>query len=157
MPQDICLTIYKTMIMPVPDYCSFYLGSARGYQLTKIQRLQNQGIRICTKRAIRGNGILAMHQEHKVPLLEGRRNTQLAQHMWKLARRGHARSNPRARTRGDRKLKFPERTANTAFYQKGPYYRGVTLWNQLDPDTQKLEKKDDFKRKAREKWQDKPP
>ena len=82
LPEDDCLLIYKTMIMPVPDYCSFYLGSAHQYQLENIQRLQNQGIRICTKQAIRGNSIHDLHKNNKVPMLEPRRKCQLAQHMY---------------------------------------------------------------------------
>ena len=157
LPEDICLTIYKTMIMPVPDYCSFYLGSAHQYELTKIQRLQNRGIRICTKTAIRGTSVADLHSTNNVPILETRRKHQLVQQMWKLARKGHATQNPRGRTRGDLKLKFRERIPKSAFYQKSPYYRGTILWNDLDHEVQKIEQKDAFKQKIKEKWNDKPP
>ena len=49
------------------------------------------------------------------------------------------------RTRGDLKIRFRKRRAKTSFYQKSPYYRGITLWDTLTKEVQKIPTKDAFK------------
>ena len=67
--------------------------------------------------------------------------------MWKKGHGGEAIEQANVRTRGDLKIRFRKRRAKTCFYQKSPYYRGVTLWDTLDKDVQKLATKNAFKNK----------
>ena len=66
--------------------------------------------------------------------------------MWKSPLQGEATTGERARTRGDRKLKFRLRRPKSAFFQKSPYYRGVSLWNKLDLRIQLLKSEEEFSR-----------
>ena len=65
--------------------------------------------------------------------------------MWKKAHGGEAIQQVNIRTRGDLKIKFRKRRAKSSFYQKSPYYRGVSLWDTLDKDVQKTTTKGKFK------------
>ena len=56
------------------------------------------------------------------------------------------------RTRGDHKVKFkkgrfPNRFTST---DKSPWHRGVSAWDKLTPEIQKLDKKAEFKFMVRE-------
>ena len=146
VPNDCCLAVYKTMIAPVMDYCSFYTGSACQSELTKLQRLQNRALRICTKSRLREVSVDALHTVTGVLKLDDKRKKQLTKIMWKSALQGEATTGVHARTRGDNKLKFRIRRPKSAFYQKSPYYRGVKLWNELEPSVQKLKSEDEFNR-----------
>ena len=132
-----CLLVYKSMIVPVMDYCSFYLGGAQQNELQKLQRLQNRAIRICCQLRIRGNHIDDMHNDNKIHMLEKRRKQQLLCFMWKRSKTDRVRHIDNVRTRGDRKIKFLIRRACTSFYQKGPFYRRVSLWDRLSEAVQK--------------------
>ena len=138
IPEDTSLLIYKTMILPVMDYCSFYTGSATQSELTKLQQVQNRGLRICTLSRTCVVSVNALHTVTSTLKLEDRRKRQLTKMMWKKALQGEVEMAANVRTRGDRKLKFKIRRAKTSFYQKGPFYRGVTLWDKLAEETQKL-------------------
>ena len=146
VPNDCCLTVYKSMIAPVMDYCSFYTGSSCQSELTKLQRLQNRALRICTKSRLREVSVNALHTVTGVLKLEDKRKKQLTKLMWKSALQGEAVTGEHARTRGDRKLKFRVRRPKSAFYQKSPYYRGVTLWNELDLRIQLIKTEAEFNR-----------
>ena len=144
IPGDCCLTVYKSMVAPVMDYCSFYTGSACQSELTKLQRLQNRALRICTKSRVREVSVNALHTATGVLKLDDRRKKQLTKIMWKSALQGEASVGVHARTRGDRKLKFRMRRPHTSFFQKSPYYRGVELWDKLDLRVQLLKMESEF-------------
>ena len=145
MSLAITIKVYKVMILPSIEYCSFYTGSAHSAELIKLQRLQNHALRICTRTGIRNRSVNDLHTECNVDMLERRRKIQLLQIMWKKAHGGEALEQREVRTRGDVKIKFAKRRANTSFYQKSPYYRGVTLWDKLDNTVQKSTTKRRFK------------
>ena len=134
----ICLTVYKVMMCPAIDYCSFYTGGAHSGDLIKLQRLQNRALRICERVPVRGHSIVDLHVRCKVEMLDRRRKIQLLGIMWKRARAGGALKQVRVRTRGDLKIRFAQRRAKTCFYEKSPYFRGVKLWDGLDKEVQKL-------------------
>lgn len=145
MSKKVSLDIYKVMIVPVVEYCSFYTGSGNVTELAKLQRMQNQALRVCCRVQIRGTNIAVLHDECGVELLERRRKKQLLNIMWKKSRGGEALEQAHVRTRGDLKVKFAKRRAKTSFYQKCPYYRGVTAWDKLTEEVQKLPTKRRFK------------
>ena len=86
-----------------------------------------------------------MHTTCKVDVLSRQRKIQLLSIMWKKAHGGEALEQVRVRTRGDLKIRFEKRRAKTSFYQKSAYYRGVSLWDRLDKDVQKLPTKRRFR------------
>ena len=115
-------------------------------ELTKLQRLQNRALRICTKSRLREVSVDALHTTTGVLKLDDKRKKRLTKMMWKSALQGEATVGVHARTRGDRKLKFRTRRPKSAFFQKSPYYRGVTLWNKLDLRVQLIKSEDEFNR-----------
>ena len=123
----ICLNVYKVMMCPAIDYCSFYTGGAHSGDLIKLQRMQNRALRICQRLAIRDRSILDLHNDCKIDMLDRRRKLQLLGLMWKRAHNGGALEQRRVRTRGDRKIKFAQRRAKTCFYEKSPYYTQYSL------------------------------
>ena len=141
MTRDICVNVYKVMISPIIEYCSFYTGSGQVNELSKLQRMQNQALRVCCRSRLRDKSIHDLHIECKVETLESRRAKQLLCIMWKRASKGDAVERANVRTRGDLKLKFAIRRAKTG----SPYYRGVKLWDKLDHTIQKLPTKKRFK------------
>ena len=145
MNEDISLRIYRVMISPVIEYCSFYVGGGHVAELQKLQRMQNQALRVCCKKRVRDVSIEQLHRISKVETLDRRRKLQLLAIMWKKAHGGQAIEQANIRTRGDLKIRFAKRRAKQSFYQKSPYYRGVTLWDNLDKDVQKLPTKEKFK------------
>ena len=65
----ICLTVYKVMMCPAIDYCSFYTGGAHNGELVKLQRLQNRALHICERLVIRDKNIALLHSDCKVDML----------------------------------------------------------------------------------------
>ena len=49
LTQEIALRIYKTKVLPYFDYCDVIYSGVANTLLTKLQRLQNRGLRICLK------------------------------------------------------------------------------------------------------------
>ena len=87
---------------------------------------------------IRTVSVIALHKECKVEFLARKRKLQLLCLMWKKAHGGEALEQRNVRTRGDLKIKFAKRRAKSSFYQKSPYYRGVSLWDIHDNNIQRL-------------------
>ena len=145
MTKKISIQIYKVMIAPSLEYCSFYTGSAHVAELQKLQRIQNHALRICLRCGIRTISVADLHTEASLDLLDRRRKVQLLMIMWKKGHGGEALEQRNVRTRGDLKIRFRKRRAKTSFYQKSPYYRGVTLWDTLTKDVQKFTTKEAFK------------
>ena len=143
--KKICLEVYTVMTIPSIEYCSFYTGSAHQAELAKLQRMQNQALRICLRTGIRTVSVVDLHKECKVEFLARKRKLQLLNIMWKKARAGEALEQRHVRTRGDLKIKFAKRRAKTSFYQKSPYYRAVSLWDTLEYPVQHLPTKRRFK------------
>ena len=138
MTKDVSLALYKVMISPSVEYCSFYSGSALKTELDKLQRMQNQALRTCLQARVREISIIALHKQCGAETLSLRRSKQLLCIMWKKANRGEAMVQRDIRTRGDLKVKFAKRRAKSAFYERSPYYRAVTIWDKLHHTTQKL-------------------
>ena len=145
MTKLISLQIYKVMIAPTLEYCSFFIGSAHSAELLKLQRMQNHALRICLNTRIRGTSVVELHELAEIDFLDRRRKIQLLLIMWKKGHGGEAIIPARVRTRGDLKIRFRKKRAKTSFYQKSPYYRGVSLWDTLDKEVQKLPTRESFK------------
>ena len=129
------------------DRCNHILHYQRDkiHDVTKLQRMQNHALRICLATRIRGTSVVELHTLAEIDFLDRRRKIQLLLIMWKKGHGGEAIVQQRVRMRGDLKIRFRKRRAKTSFYQKSPYYRGVTLWDTLDKDVQRLPSIDSFK------------
>ena len=145
MSKKISIQIYKVMIAPSLEYCSFYIGCAHSGELLKLQRIQNHALRVCLRSDIRSISVADLHKQMEVLFLDRKRKLQLLMIMWKKAHNGEAIPQANIRTRGDLKIKFRKRRAKSSFYQKSPYYRGVTIWDTLDKEVQKCKTKTIFK------------
>ena len=106
MTKKISLQIYKVMIAPTLEYCSFYTGSAHVGGLQKLQRMQNHVLCICLRTGIRTISVADLHSEASLELLDRRRKVQLLMIMWKKGHGGEAIEQRNVRTRGDLKICF---------------------------------------------------
>lgn len=63
--QRAAINVFKAMILPYIDYPLFLFSTATDKLLTKLQRLQNGGLRICLKAPARSS-VSLMHQDCNV-------------------------------------------------------------------------------------------
>ena len=76
------LFIYKSMIAPIIDYGDIiYMGGTED-NLSKLQKLQNRGLRICLK--IQHHiPIILLHQQAEIPNLKTKRACNIKKYMYK--------------------------------------------------------------------------
>ena len=75
--QDITLTLYKSLVLPVLDYCDVVYMTATKEQLGRLQLIQNQSCRIIL-RAHKRSHIVDMHSSLQLQTLENRRTNHLS-------------------------------------------------------------------------------
>jgi hypothetical protein len=158
-----CL-IYRQTIAPIFEYCSFVLGGASLMLLSKLQRTQNRGLRICVFDYTRRIGTLDLHKLCKTGLLESRRKEQLLvlgyKHAAKLNKStpelgscnihtydhksNDQRPGPRTRSTNSRNIQIP--FVRTSFGKKAPLIQLGMEWNNLHPNLQKADSKKTFKK-----------
>lgn len=127
--EKTAVLIYKTMLLPIMDYNDIIYGLANQQQTTKIQRVQNQALRIIFQN--QKLSVKNMHDKAKIDSLQHRRE----QHLLMLMRSRVTESKyvqlPRRVTRQNEGiiLKVPQPHSNKLI--QSPLYNGGTLWNKL--------------------------
>ena len=146
MDVDTAITIYKQVILPKFDYCSFLIDTTTKYLRKRLETLQNRILRICLRVKKEDESPDDLRTLCEVPLLETRRKELLTTMMFSKSKSLPTPPlNQPLRTRGDRKIKFPRKPPKNLSYRKTPYYRGVNYWNELDVTLQTLVSKEQFK------------
>ena len=154
MNESTALRIYKQVILPRFDFCSFLIDTSTKYWINRLETLQNRVLRVCLRLRIEDESTNDLRTLSEVPLLKTRRQELLTSFMFsrskKLPRTNEDQGQNR-RTRGDFKVKFPRIRPKNETYKKTPYYRGVTHWNALTLDHQQAVCKEKFKQVLKQK------
>ena len=146
LDEEKAILFYKTMLVPYADYTSFLVDCTTSALQTKIQRLQNRGLRICRYgRMYERCSATDLHTHFKVKTLYERRLPQLLCQTFKVSKsKGMLKPPENRRTRADHKVKFKIKKFDYITMQKSPLWRGVWEWDGLNAATQLLEDKKKF-------------
>ena len=149
MNTEGAVSLYKQAVVPIIEYCDFLIESGKPTLVRKLQTHQNNGLRICTRKKIGDISTNQLHKTCKVERLEPRRK----RHLLCLIYR-HAQDNDNCvtrlnRTRSDSKKKLRVERPKREKYRKGPLYRGMQSWDDLDTTVQNIEDVFIFKKKLR--------
>ena len=139
LSRETSLKIYKSVIVPVFDYCSFIVDGGLQKDTQKLQRLQNRALRICLRTVLADSNVDNIHNACHVVKLKGRRKYLLQCFMYKCAAADPTLRRGFRRTRADDKLIMQNNRDNSATYQRSPLYRGIDVWNKLSCDIQLCE------------------
>ena len=147
------LMIYKAMVLPYAEYGDIFYGHASAKKRKKIQKLQNENLRLCLCLDPRSN-VLETHRLGNINYLEDRRNAHLLNLMYKRSRDENYRDNrllPIRRFDGP-SIVVPNYKKTSS--QLNVDYRGATNWNQLPIELRVIQTYDQFKSKQKSLLQD---
>ena len=126
------LLVYKQAILPYLDYAGFVL-LACGKGLKKdLQKLQNNGLRICLRYCMIDHvTIERLHEEANLQSLEQRRLFQALKLIYGCSKKVDYLKITANRTRAESKIVFDVPDKCTNKYLNSPFYKGVHIWNSL--------------------------
>ena len=147
--QSTAVIIYKQMILPLLEYCSFLTNSGKKSKIDKVDKVQSKCIRIIEN----CHDVYSRAKEAKlcerfnIDLLQRRRDIQLACTMFRLSKNESFidQEIKRENLRSENKLKFICPFTKIEKIRKSPFYRGVDLWNTLKVEHHRAENKKRFK------------
>ena len=131
------LTVYKTKILPYFDYADILcIGS---YQRTpkKLQKQQNQALRICLRLGSRSK-VNVLHKMGKIELLSDRRNSHLLNFMCKRKESPQYVNNAEAKTRLFDAIVLNEARITRTSVERSGYCKGARAWDSLPPTERNL-------------------
>ena len=133
------LQVYVTMIRSIMEHCGFVTDGGPVWATRKMQTLQNDALRICECiRDPRGVDIDALHTRNQIPKLVRARDKELLSYMHKMSQdQNNVLQAPRI-LRGNRGVLLKVPRSKKAVFDRSPMYRGLPLWDELDPDVQRL-------------------
>ena len=137
MDTPLALLLYKQMIVPSLEYCTFIYESGPEGFCKELQTVQNHCLRCCLEivdpRLIRINDL---HERCECRELSYRRRRSVLNLMYKHSRKGDNLIVPSRVLRSNALLKFKLQRPKGELYRKSPLYKGVCFWNELDAETQ---------------------
>ena len=144
-----CLSIYKSMVMPFFDYGDVLYAASNKSQLSKLQRLQNRCLRICTNSARRTN-TAHLHHITKCNFLEDRRDAHLLNYIYKRRDDPDYQDTRDLNTRlhDGRTLKVTRPIKDIFTHSVG--YRGAVAWNLLPREMKSINTNSKFKSKQKQ-------
>ena len=143
------LTVYKSTILPIIDYCDLYQNLWSAKKLKKLQKLQNWGLRIVYTGAVPKLDEVELHTKAGLTLLKYRRILHLLGLMYHRSKLDKYLDNRNLQTRQFDKIKFKvlNPAVKSAFLT--PSYFGPQLWDLLPKDSQVAPTYDIFKFKVK--------
>ena len=126
------ILVYKQTILPFVEYVSFLLYLNRKYDVDKLQKLQNNALRICFD--IKDPKLLtvdALHERANIGSLLERREQLLMGVMFDLRKDTNLLSIAAVNTRQAEKTVFKTEIVHYDIYKRSPFYVGTQLWNTL--------------------------
>ena len=142
--EDACICIYKTMIVPLFDYGDVIYSGSSDKNLSRLQKLQNRGLRICLD--VREHiSRIQLHQACTTLPLKLRRNFNLRKFMFKQKDNQDIVVYREIRTRRHDALIFETCIPNLELFKKSTIYRGIIEWNNLPTGTRNIELLESFK------------
>ena len=136
--------IFKSMIQPYFDYGDIIYMFASKSELSKLDRLQERCINICTRTYGRDN-IDNIRAAHKLPTLEKRRNCHLNNFMYNRNINIEDFKENDVQTRSKSSKKFIVNKPNLESYKRSIVYSGASKWNALKNETKNVEFYEVFK------------
>ena len=136
--------LYKSMILPYIDYSDIIYEATNTANLRKLQRLQNQCLRICA-RSRDHIPTTELHCRYKVGVLESRRQAHLNNYMFKQQNNTDLVDQRMIRTRAHNGTLFKVEYPYLEKYKQSTYYRGALLWNGLSAATRNIASYTSFK------------
>ena len=137
MNQDLCILIYKQMILPVMEYGDFVFEGANNEFEETLQILQNHCLRVCL--AIYDPRLISRKDLHALCLCEPlsvKRRCNLLNLMYKFASQPDNVVVPVRILRDHDKIKLKVQRPKDQLYRNSPLYRGYRLWSKLDAEVQ---------------------
>ena len=151
--QSTCARVFKSMIAPLMDYVDIIYSGSSDLKLSRIQKLQNRGLRICFD----GPGYMSrvqLHQIYRILPLKIRRKYNLRKYMFKQKENPELVVHRDIRTRRYGAVVFETDRPNLQIYKKGAIYRGVEEWNNLPVEIRNIESFIAFKGNQKEEMYD---
>ena len=137
------VAVYKTMILPLFDYGNVFLTSCNEAVITKLQRLQNRGLRVVLKRNCYAS-VNLLHVDAKILPLKYRQKLSVIKLMFNMKSNLEMRDvrpfSTRLHDHVSYKISFP----NTERFKRSIAYVGPTFWNELPPYLKSIEDRDSF-------------
>ena len=136
--------LYKSVILPNIDYGDIIYEATNTANLMKLQRLQNQCLRICA----RSRDLIPtteLHCRYKVGILESRRQGHLNNYMFKQQNNTDLIDQLIIRTRAHDGTLFKVEYPYLEKYKQSTFYHGTLLWNDLSSATRNIASYTSFK------------
>ena len=143
------LTVYKSMILPLLDYNDHFQELWNAEKLSKLQKLQNWGLRIVYYDRDPKLDVDEMHSEANIMKLKYRRIHHLVNIMYHRSKHDHYLDKRVMPTRQFAKVKFKVINPVVRKAFKSPNYLGAQLWDMLPLDTQSAPTYNMFKYKVK--------
>ena len=148
LTKDTSLMIFKSYILPIIEYGNVIYNSASEKSLSKLQRLQNQSIKLCLN-LDKMTPTATIHKLANLNTLKDRREKATIKFMFNRTKHSkfHDTSNYNIQTRSSTvpKLKVPEFRSSKA--RNAILYSGSILWNKLNQNIKEITNKSKFSRK----------
>ena len=150
LTRDTALQIYKTKVMPYFDYGDILYMGTHKETTTKLQRLQNRALKICTLVEPR-YATDRLHFETKISMLEQRRTAHLRNFMFKRKDNIDYVDMRETGTRQRDAIIMKTIKANLKVFENSVYYKGAKEWNDLPINVRKSASYESFKA-SQKKW-----
>ena len=147
------LSIYKTMILPLFEYGGLFLSSCTDKEQTKLQRLQNQALRVIYKEDNYAN-VFELHNISNLLPLKLRREIALIKIMFNKVHNNQGLDPRTLNTRAHDGPLMVVPKPNSSRYRNSVAYRGPAAWNILDPNIRCIENKNNFVRAVKSYYWD---
>ena len=138
------LDLYKSHVLPYVDYGDVLYAGANKGKLDKLQRLQNQALRVALNVNMRFPVIL-LHQQAKISNLEVRRQAHLRNFMFKQKSNVDLINSRNVRTRAHDAILYKTLIPKNEKYRSSVLYRGAMCWNNLKVEERNIVEFDKFK------------
>lgn len=142
------LRIFKAMVLPYMEYVFFCISPCSDKDLTKLQRLQNKGLRVCLKLPSR-TSVLRLHSDSRLLLVKNKIKLNILKQMHRYINREDClykrqMNNIDRYTRSLLGPTFINVFPNSVRFQKSLCGKGFSLWNKLPAFARKIKDKDSF-------------
>ena len=131
------ILIYKSMILPYFDYGDIVYMFSSKLELSKLDRLQERCINICTRTYGRDN-IDNIRSTYRLPTLEKRRNCHINNFMYNRNINIEDINDNDIQTRSRSSKKFIINKPNIEAYKRSTVYSAASRWNALKPETKNV-------------------
>ena len=147
--QETALCVYKTMVRPHFDYGDYMIDSGTQNRIDKIDRIQDKIIRTIEYKwnSDEREDVAILRDKYNIELLSIRRKRSLLKIMFKesLEDTNIDKYRPDRVLRSRKKVKMKTPFTRITKIQKSPFYRGITLWNELSTEMQNEQNIEKFK------------